>query len=127
MNKYKNISDKQMQKVFKEVSLNTPSFDFMENLMLRIEKEAAKEKKKKFWITFGQIASGIAAMILLPALTIYLFSIFIPEFTFSFSFSKINLNFDANLITIGLAVLLLLMADTLFRKHIHSKKKLLDN
>jgi hypothetical protein len=124
MNKYNNISDKQLQELFKKITLDTPSIGFTENLMLRIEKEAAKEQKKRILITFGQIAAGIAAMILLPALAIYLCGLFIPEFTFAFSFSfpKIDLDFDANLIAIGLSVLFLLMVDTLCRKYISERK-----
>jgi hypothetical protein len=127
MNKNKNISDKQLQEIFKGITLDTPSSGFIENLMTSIEKEAAHEKKKKSWIMIGQIAAGISSMILLPSLILYLCVLFIPEFTISFSFPKISLNFDPNLITIGLAVLLLLIGDTLCRKHLHSKKNALDN
>ncbi|GHT07777.1 hypothetical protein FACS189432_00330 [Bacteroidia bacterium] len=126
MNTNKNISDKQLRKVFKETTLAVPSSGFMENLMLRIEKEAVKEKKKRSWMVYGQIAAGVSGMILLPALTLYLCSLFVPGFSFSFSFPVINLNFDTNLIVIGIAVLFLLMADTLFRKHKHSKKATFD-
>ncbi|GHT24775.1 hypothetical protein AGMMS4957_18360 [Bacteroidia bacterium] len=61
-------------------------------------------------------------MILLPALAIYLCRIYVPGFTFVFTFPKIDLNLDPNLIAIGLTVLLLLMADTLLRKHARSKE-----
>jgi hypothetical protein len=127
MNISKNISDKQLQKVFKETALDTPSSDFIENLMMRIEKEALQAQKKKKWMIYGQIAAGVFGMIFLPALTLYLCQLFIPEFSFTFSLPKIDLHFDPNLIAIGIAVLLLLMADTLFRKHIHAKKTALEN
>jgi hypothetical protein len=122
MKKNKNISDNQLRKIFKETALDIPSSGFMENLMVKIEKEAVWKKRKENLVISCQIAAGIATMFSLPALVIYLYILFIPGFVFSFSFPKINLNFDANLIATGLAVLFLLMADTLYRKHIHSKK-----
>jgi hypothetical protein len=123
MNTNKSISDKQLKELFKETALDTPSSGFMENLMVKIEKEAAWKKKKQNLMIYLQIAAGVFGMISLPALALYLCSLFIPGFSFTFSFPKMNLNFDANLIAIGLAVLMLLMADTLCRKYIHSKKK----
>jgi hypothetical protein len=124
MKENNDILDRQLQTVFKEILLDTPSSGFVENLMLRVEREAAKAQKKRAWVACGQIAVGIAAMILLPALAIYLCQIYVPGFTFTFAltFPKIDLNLDANLIAIGLTVLLLLMADTLLRKHAHSKE-----
>jgi hypothetical protein len=121
MNVNKNISDSQLRELFKEVTLDNPSFRFTEKLMAKIEKEAVKEKNRKKRLSYGLLATGIASMILLPTLAIYVYGLFVPEFAFSFSFPQIHLHFDANLIAIGFAVLLLLVADTLYRKHLHSK------
>jgi hypothetical protein len=127
MNKNKIISDSQLRRTFKESSLENLSPEFMENLMAEIEKEAIRKQRKYAWITSLQIVAGILAMFLLPALVIYLYKIPVPDFSFSFSFPKINVNFDPNIVIIGLAVLLLLIGDTLLRTYLHSKKKITDN
>lgn len=114
MNDYKEISDNKLRKLFKEIALDTPSPDFTKNLMGKIEKEAQIARKRGTFLVFLQVAAGVLSMILLPALVIYACKFFMPEF--SFSFSKINLHFDTNLIVIGFSVLLLLIADTLYRK-----------
>ncbi|MDR3246630.1 MAG: hypothetical protein LBT50_09395 [Prevotellaceae bacterium] len=116
MNKNKIISDSQLRKTFKESSLENLSSGFMENLMAKIEKEAIRKRRKYVWITSLQIAAGISAMFLLPALVIRLCKIPVPEF--SFSFPKIDVNFDPNIVIIGLAVLMLLIIDTLYSKHL---------
>jgi hypothetical protein len=123
MNKIKNISNKQLRDSFKEYTLDIPSVDFMGNLMTKVEREVIKKKRKSNWIIIGQIASGISAMIFLPALVIYLCKLLIPEFSLYSSFPKINLNLNFNIFSIGFSVMFLLIADTLCRKYIHSKKK----
>lgn len=116
------LPDRQLREAFNKIVLDTPSSGFVENLMLRVEREAAKARRMRMWITCGQIAAGICAMILLPALAIYLCRIYVPGFTFVLTFPKIDLNFDPTLVASGLTVLLLLMADTLLRKHARSKE-----
>ncbi|GHT41178.1 hypothetical protein AGMMS49965_10570 [Bacteroidia bacterium] len=122
MKENNDLLDKRLREAFNEFVLDTPSSGFVENLMVRVEREAAKAQRQRVWMTCGQIAAGICAMILLPALAIYLCRIYVPGFTFVFTFPKIDLNLDPNLIAIGLTVLLLLMADTLLRKHARSKE-----
>jgi NADH:ubiquinone oxidoreductase subunit 5 (subunit L)/multisubunit Na+/H+ antiporter MnhA subunit len=88
----------------------------MENLVAKIEKEAIRQRRKQAWITFLQSVAGVLSMFLLPALVIHLCKIPVPEF--SFSFPKIDVNFDPNIVMIGLAVLLLLIIDTLYSNHL---------
>lgn len=70
---------------------------------------------------FVQIVAGTACMLLFPALAIYLCNQFIPGF--SFSFSDISMRLDSNSITIGLAVLLLLVIDSLYDRYSANKRK----
>jgi hypothetical protein len=121
MNTNKNISDEKLGELFREIPLENPSTNFMDKLLLQIEKEVLREKKKQHWLVVGQIAAGVAGIIVLPALIIYLCTIFLPGF--SFTLPKIRLNFDLNVITIGFSVLLLLILDTLFRTHAANRTK----
>ncbi|MDR3218871.1 MAG: hypothetical protein LBU22_07820 [Dysgonamonadaceae bacterium] len=121
MNDYKEISDNKLRELFNGIALDTPTPDFTINLMEKIEKEAQIARKRKNGLVFLQMTAGALSMILLPALVIYLCKLFIPEF--SFSFPKINLHFDTNLIVIGFSILLLLIADTLYRKYTQSENK----
>jgi hypothetical protein len=115
MKKNKIISDSQLGKAFKDIPLENLSAGFVENLMSEIEKEAVRRKKQQKLIVVLQIIAGIGSMLLLPVLAVRLCNIFIPNF--SFSFDDINIRFDPNYIVIGLAILLLLIIDSLYRKH----------
>ena len=116
MNTNKNISEDKLSELFSGISFDEPSPDFMENLLQRIERETiVSEQKKHWWITVGQVAAGILGILVLPALTIYLCTLYLPDF--SFSLPEIHLDFDINLLTIGFSVLMLLIIDTLFRMH----------
>jgi flagellar biosynthesis protein FlhB len=117
MNKNKTISDNQLRKAFRNISIEHLSSGFAENLMLKIEKEAVRQKRKKILIGFLQVAAGIVSILTLPVLAIYLCNLFIPEF--SFSFSDVKIDFNPNSIIIGFAVLLLLIIDCLYRKFSH--------
>ncbi|GHT61058.1 hypothetical protein FACS189451_02310 [Bacteroidia bacterium] len=120
MNNNKTISDKQLKDLFKQFTLDAPSPDFMEKLMSKVESEARKQARKQQWIPFLQMAAGILAVVLFPALYIYFF---VPDFFALFSLPQLNLKFDPTFTLIGFAVLLLLVADTLFRQHYFSKRK----
>jgi hypothetical protein len=100
-----------MENLFQEINLEMPSEQFTGNLMLRIEKEFQKSQRKKNWLTIGQIAAGVIGMIVIPALALYLCA------GYSFPAIKLNLHIDPIVIIIGISVLLLLIGDTLFRKH----------
>jgi len=113
MNTNKSISENKLRELFDEMRLDEPAPDFTENLLSRIEKEILHEKRKQQWVTVGQVAAGLLSILVLPALAIYLCTIFLPNF----SFPKIPLNFDPNLLIIGFSILMLLIIDTLFRMH----------
>ena len=103
-----------LENLFREIRLETPSPQFTEKLTFRIEKEIRKKERKRRWITVGQIAAGIFSMILSALGILYWQS----EFTFSFL--KLDISFDPLVWIIGLTVLLLLIVDRLLRKHIRS-------
>lgn len=120
MNSNKTISDKQLRDLFKQVTLDSPSPDFIEKLTAKVESEAHKQARKQQWISFLQMAAGILAIVLFPCTYIYFF---IPDFFALFSLPHLNLKFDLTVTLIGLTVLLLLVADTLLRQHYFSKRK----
>lgn len=122
MNKNKIISDNQLREVFKDIPMENLSVDFVENLMSKIEKEAVRKRRINALTVFLQIAAGIASMLLLPMLAIHLCNRFIPGF--SFSLSDMHINFDTNSVIIGLAVLLLLIIDSIFRKYMTKENRL---
>jgi len=121
MNTNKNISEDKLSELFSRIPLEEPAPDFMENLLQRIEKEVSLENKKRQWTLVGQVAAGLLGILVLPALAIYLCTIFLPDF--SLTLPEIHLKFDPNLLTIGFSILMLLIIDTLFRMHAgnHSK------
>jgi len=121
MNANKNISEDKLWGLFREIPLENPSAHFMEKLFLQIEKETLREKRKLQWMVIVQIAAGVTGILVLPALSIYLCTIFLPNF--SFTFPKIHLNFDSNIITIGFSVLILLILDSLLRIHVANRAK----
>ena len=120
MNTNKILSDDQLHKLFGEIPFDEPSSDFPGKLLLRIEKEIVREKRKRRWMVVGQIAAGLFGLFILPALAIYLCTLFLPGY--SFSFPKIRLSFDPQLVTIGFSVLILLIIDTLLRMHVAKRK-----
>jgi hypothetical protein len=109
------IYDKQLKNLFEAVHLESPSTGFTENLMRKIEKEVGKEKRKNKCLAICGLAASSIGILLAPVFAFYLSSRFIPEF--SFSFPEMNIHFDPIILIIGFSILLLLMADTLFRKH----------
>jgi polyferredoxin len=120
MNNNKTISDKQLTNLFKQISLDSPSPIFMENLMTKVESEAQKQARRQKWIPLLQVATGILAMILFPGFYIYFF---VPDFFSQLSFPHFNLKFDPIITLIGFTALFLLVADSLLRHHYFSKRK----
>jgi hypothetical protein len=110
------ISEKQLRETIGRIPLENPSSGFMESLMTKIEKESLRKKRKRNWAVFGQIAAGIAGMILLPGLALYLCLTFIPDFSFSFTPEKFRI--EPKIILTGACILFLLITDSLLRKYI---------
>ncbi|MDR1898192.1 MAG: hypothetical protein LBR10_15555 [Prevotellaceae bacterium] len=111
----KNISENNLTELFQKVTLESPSSDFSEKLVLRLEKEIVKARKKEKLLAAGQLAMEISSMLLVPFLTIYLCDLLIPEFTFSWH--PPEMDFNPNLIVTGISVLFLLIVDMLFIKY----------
>jgi hypothetical protein len=108
------IPDQWLNELFKKIPLENLSETFLENLMNKIEKEAIKEKRKNQWTTIGQIAVGIACILLLPGLALYLCSLLFS----GFSIPVIHIRFDPMALTVGASVLLLLITDVLVKRKI---------
>ncbi|GHT74699.1 hypothetical protein AGMMS50262_08210 [Bacteroidia bacterium] len=100
---------------FKEIKQEEPTPDFMEKLMFRLEKEVRKERRKKQWLTFVEMAAGIIGILLTPCIVLYLCSYI------SLPLLKKIFTFDPLLLTVGFSVLLLLIADSLFRKKLSGR------
>jgi hypothetical protein len=112
-------SDNQLRKAFRRVPREPLPDRFVENLMPEIENAAVRKRKMNAIVGFLQLLAGVAGILLLPALAIYLCKLFIPDF--SFSLTEINISLNSNAVLIGFAVLLLLIIDSLFRT-LHSRK-----
>ena len=113
--------DQLLEKLFRETRLETPSSGFTEKMNIRIEKEIRKKEWKRKWAPVGQIAAGVFSMIASAVGILYwqskfLFSILKTEI----SFFKNDISFDPLVWVIGLAVLLVLLSDSLIRKYTHS-------
>jgi hypothetical protein len=104
-----NPKNQQLEDLFREIRLETPSARFTEKLSYRIEKEIRKKERKRKWITIGQVAAGAIGMLAVPAGILY------RKTGFAFSFPKVDMTFDPLVCTIGLAVLLVLIGDSLLR------------
>jgi len=123
MNTNNSISEHKLRELFSKIPFEEPAPDFMVNLLSRIEKEVVlRENRKRRWTIVGQIAAGVFGILILPALAIYLCTIFLPRF--SFNFPEIHLHFDSNLLVIGFSILMLLIADVLFRMHLANRTKI---
>ncbi|GHV58235.1 hypothetical protein FACS1894182_09570 [Bacteroidia bacterium] len=109
-----NHSQNQLENLFREIRLETPSPDFTEKMAIRIEKEIRKQDRKQKWITVAQVAVGVIGILCVPAFFLY------RQTKFVFSFPKIQIPLDPLVWAIGLAVLFVLISDSLIRKHSHS-------
>ena len=105
--------NKSLESLFQGIRLETPSSDFTEKLSLRIEKEIRKKERKQQWKAAGQIAAGVFSMIAA------VFGILYWQSEFTFSFLPIHFSFDPLIGVIGLAVLFVLLGDSLLRKYSH--------
>ena len=106
-----NYSQNQLlENLFREIRLETPSSGFTEKLTFRIEKEIRKKERKQQWKTAGQIAAGVFSMIAA------VFGILYWQSKFTFSFFKPHISFDPLIWVIGLAVLFVLLGDSLLRR-----------
>ena len=108
-----NSQNQLLENLFREMHLEAPSSGFTEKLASRIEKEIRKKERKQQWITVGQMAAGVFGIIASAVGILYW------RLEFTFSSLKINLSFDPLIWVIGLAVLFVLLADSLFRKYSH--------
>ncbi len=110
-------SEKDLLKdIFREIKPENTSGDFMKNLMVRIEKEAIKQQRKKQIYSYLGIAAGVIGIISIPALILFFLGIEIP---FNLNMSNIfrGVIIEPSYIIFSLIILFLLIGDTLLRKH----------
>ncbi len=105
-----------LKDIFREIKPENTSIDFMKNLMVRVEKEAIKQQRKKQIYNYLGIAAGIIGIVGIPALVLYFFQI---DISFNLNMSNIfhGVTIEPSYIIFFLIILLLLIGDTLLRKH----------
>jgi len=101
------LNDRWLADLFEKMPLEDTSDGFTENLMRQIEKNVQKAKRKAQWITVGQIAAGVGGILLTPV-ALWLADLSLPS---------LHLRFDPIVLSTGLPILFLLIADMLWRKH----------
>ena len=116
-------SDEKLKELFKEMPLQNPSSDFTRNLMVKIEKEAIRQKRKKEHISLVFMILGVMGIILIPGTILYFIGIEFTSFNASFLGSVIkDLNINVSVLMLGIVVLGLLIGDTLLRRHFSKRK-----
>lgn len=118
-----------LRELFHEIKMEKSSDDFMKNLMLRVEKEATTQKKRKIILNYISIMVGIASIILIPASILHFLNIKMTPIQLPDIFSEIssvfeNFSIDYNIALLGLIILLLLLGDSILRKFLSHKNKL---
>lgn len=120
-----------LKNMFCEIKMENTSDDFMKGLMLRVEKEAVVEAKKKKALIYLSIFSGVAGIILIPFLIFYYLEISIqmsevrlPNVFLEISSLFSNFKIDPNILGLGLIILILLLVDLIFRKYLDKNKNL---
>ncbi len=117
--------------LFREIPMEIPSDDFHNKLMNKIEIEFVRKKQINQWKNRGMIAAGIAGIVFIPGLILFLCKIeFVISFA-SFKFPNIfsglislfkGLYIDPTIVAFGFTILILLIGDTLFRKLAKKRK-----
>jgi hypothetical protein len=115
MNKNRIIYYSQLRELFRKIPQESLSSEFMEKLMVEVKKEAARKKQAQKQAAALPLLAGISSMFLFPLLALYLCNLFMPGF--SFSFADMHLRFNPDAAIVGLAILLLLIIDSLYRTH----------
>ncbi len=121
-------TEDKLKNMFSEIKTENLSSNFMDNLMLRVEKEVVAQNKKKYFLNYLLIASGVAGIFLIPALIIYFTDIEISSIQFPNVLAGLqsifkNFSIDPRIAGLGLIILLLLLGDLILRKFSAHKKE----
>ena len=105
-----------LKDIFREIKPENPSGNFMNNLMVRVEKEAIKQQRKKQIYSYLSIAAGITGIVCIPTLVLFFFGI---DISFNLNMLSIfhGITIELSYIIFSLIILFLLIGDTLLRKH----------
>jgi hypothetical protein len=120
-----------LHSLFKELPKEQTSEQFMSSIMEKVCKEQKVQERTNFWMSILLPLAGISAAILATALLLYFFVGFSIENqleTLIPSLSSVFSSFPSpksylNELIYGLAVLLLLLFDLLYRHSIQKKKE----
>jgi hypothetical protein len=110
----KTEDNQSLKNLFREIRIETPSPGFTQKMTFRIEQEIRKKERQQQWISILQIAAGMLGIIAVASGALYW------KIGFVLSFPKLNLSVDPLIWIIGLAILLVLIGDSLLRKWWHS-------
>lgn len=120
-----------LRSLFQDMELSNPPQGFENRLMQQIHQVAAKKEERKtlrnkIYIGFS-IFSGIAGMVALPVLIFYFttgnMGFELPSLKFDYNMSSLpRMDINPLAILLPFVVLVLLMGDTLIRKHLSDKR-----
>ncbi|PXV69201.1 hypothetical protein CLV62_101470 [Dysgonomonas alginatilytica] len=120
-----------LRSLFQDMELSNPPKGFESRLMQQIHQAASESKTKdtlrsKIYTAIA-IAGGIAAIVVLPIIAFYFMmgdtAIQIPSMQVDFSMPHFpKMDIDPLTVLLPFVVLVLLMGDTLIRKHISDKR-----
>lgn len=120
-----------LRSLFQDMELSNPPKGFEDRLMQQIHQvatqHAAKNRFRNKIYTGISIALGIAGMIALPLVIFYVitgnFGFELMAIQFHYSLPKLSkMNINPLAVMLPFVVLLLLMGDTLIRKHLSNKR-----
>jgi hypothetical protein len=120
MKENRTVSESSLRQAFGDMPKESLPPALVESIGREVEKVALNRQKEKAWMLPAQIVAGVSGMILILLLSVHLCNLFVPGF--HFSFSDIHINIDPYYITIGLAILILLIIDELLAKRLRLKK-----
>lgn len=116
-----------LKSLFQEMKLDEPSAAFDSRLMEHIHIAEKKRNRFRNIKSYAAVAGGIIGILGIPSLILWILSLVnktdFPIMKTDFDVSIPHLQIDPFIIVIACVVLLLLVADTLIRKHLGERKE----
>lgn len=117
----------QLRDLFSHIKSDSPSMSFETNLMQRIRAEHKIAVRRNKRVAIGAMAGGVLAMIVLPSFVLYLLGWNILDVFMNADVSFVGvlmeIKIDPMMLSISSVCLVLLMVDTLVRRHIRKKEE----
>jgi hypothetical protein len=111
-----------LRSLFQEINLEEPSVGFENRLMQQVHHIAAKQSRKKKWLSISAMTGGVLAMLGIPAFIFWLFGISFKADLPFVNTSMPDMKIDPMILSIACVALLLLICDLLIRRRIWDKK-----